>query len=73
MIVIVVIITFFGVMVVDGCPVAPFINESCCEVKGNEFKFSTSLKSHVYKIGNFCRDCELVAEGYCDAVTRMAA
>ena len=60
-------------MVVDGCPVAPFINESCCEVNGNEFKFSTFLKSHVYKIGNFCGDCELVAEGYCDAVSRMAA
>jgi len=31
------------------------------------FKFSYSLvKSRVYSIINFCGDCELVAEGYCN-------
>ena len=55
-----------GIMLVDACP----INGSCCEVKSNRFKFSTSpLKSRVYNITNFCGDCEAVAEGYCDAVT----
>ncbi|XP_065890323.1 fibrinogen-like protein 1 [Dysidea avara] len=54
---------------VDGCPVVSFVNESCCEVKGNGFKFSTSIKSRVFNITNFCGDCELIAEGYCDTVT----
>ncbi|XP_065890115.1 ryncolin-1-like [Dysidea avara] len=63
------IVLLLVMVTVDGCPVASFVNESCCEVKGNEFKFSTSLKSHVYNITNFCGDCELVAEGYCDAIT----
>jgi len=39
---------------------------SCCKVRGG-FKFSRSLQSHVYNITNFCRKCELVAEGFCDA------
>ena len=56
-------------MLVDACPVVTSVNGSCCEVKGNGFKFSTSLKSHVYNITNFCGDCEEAAEGYCDAVT----
>ena len=38
-------------------------------MKSNKFKFSTSLKSRVYNITNFCGDCKLTAEGYCDAVT----
>ena len=58
-------------MLVDACPVVTSINGSCCEAKSNSkgFKFSTSLKSHVYNITNFCGDCEAAAEGYCDAVT----
>ena len=58
-----------GIMLVDACPIVTSVNGSCCQVKSNEFKFSTSLKSHVYNITNFCGDCELTAEGYCDAVT----
>jgi len=59
-----------GIMLVDACPIVTPINESCCEVKSNGFKFSTtSLKSCVYNITNFCGDCEAVAEGYCDATT----
>ena len=59
-----------GIKLVDACPVVTSINGSCCEVKANHFKFSTtSLKSRVYNITNFCGDCELAAEGYCDAVT----
>ena len=30
---------------------------------------TTSLKSHIYDITNFCGDCEAVAEGYCDVVS----
>ena len=58
-----------GIMLVDACPVVTSINGSCCEVKSSEFKFSTTLKSHVYNITNFCGDYQAVAEGYCDAVT----
>ena len=59
-----------GIMLVDACPVVTSINGSCCEVTSNTFKFSTSsLKSRVYNITNFCGDCEEAAEGYCDAVT----
>ena len=58
-----------GIMLVDACPIVTSINGSCCEVKSNAFKFSTTLKSRVYNISNFCGDCELSAEGYCDAVT----
>ena len=57
-----------GIMLVDACVTS--INGSCCEVKSNAFKFSTTpLKSRVYNITNFCGDCELSAEGYCDGVT----
>ena len=57
-------------MLVDACPIVTSINGSCCEVKGNGFKFtSTSLKSRVYNITNFCGDCEEAAEGYCDGVS----
>ena len=63
-------LTALGIMLVDACPIVTSINGSCCEVKSNRFKFSTSpLKSRVYNITNFCGDCEAVAEGYCDAVT----
>ena len=59
-----------GIMLIDACPIVTSVNGNCCEVKSNEFKFSTtSLKSHVYNVTNFCGDCELTAEGYCDAVT----
>ena len=57
-------------MLVDACPILTSLNGSCCEVNSNDFKFSTtSLKSRVYNITNFCGDCQAVAEGYCDAVT----
>ena len=58
-----------GIMLVDACPIVTSVNGSCCEVKSNKFKFSTSTKSRVYNITNFCGDCEVAAEGYCDAVT----
>ena len=61
-----------GIMLVDACPIVTSVNGShgCCEVKSNTFKFSTtSLKSRVFNITNFCGDCEVAAEGYCDAVT----
>ena len=58
-----------GIMLVDACPIVTSVYGSCCEVKSNEFKFSTSLKSRVYNITNFCGDYQLTAEGYCDAVT----
>ena len=56
-------------MLVDACPIVTSVNGSCCEMKSIEFKFSKLLKSRVYNITNFCGDCELTAEGYCDAVT----
>ena len=58
-----------GIILVDACPIVTSVNGSCCKVKSNNFKFSTSTKSRVYNITNFCGDCEAVAEGYCDAVT----
>ena len=58
-----------GIMLVDACPIASSVNGSCCEVKSNAFKFSRSLKSRVYNITNFCGDCDVTAEGYCDADT----
>ena len=58
-----------GIMLVDACPILTSVNGSCCEVKSNDFNFSTSLKSRVYNITNFCGDCQAVAKGYCDAVT----
>jgi len=63
-------ITLLSMMMVDGCPVVTSVNGSCCGTKGNSFKFSHSLlKSRVFNITNFCGDCELVAEGYCDTIT----
>ena len=59
-----------GIMLVDACPIVTSVNGSCCEVKSNDFKFSTSpLKSRVYNITNFCGDCEAAADAYCDAAT----
>ena len=60
------------ILVTDGCPVVTTVNETYSEIKSIEFKFSTTarrIKSHVYKITNFCGECEHVAEGYCDATT----
>ena len=57
-----------GIMLVDACPIVTSVNGSCCELKSNAFKFPTS-KSRVYNITNFCGDCQLTAEGYCDAAT----
>ena len=63
-------IALLSMMMADGCPVVTSVNGSCCETKGNTFKFSYSLvKSRVYNITNFCGDCELVAEGYCDTTS----
>ena len=58
-------------MLVDACPIVTSINGSGCEVKNNKLKFmfSTSLKSRVYNITNFCGDCEVITNGYCDAVS----
>ena len=47
----------------NASPIVSSVNGSCCEVKSNGFKFSTSLKSRVYNITNFCGDCQLTAEG----------
>lgn len=72
-----IILVVLGLVLVDACPVVMSVNGSCCEVKSNAankfsaFKFliSSSLKSRVYNITNFCGDCEAVVEGYCDAAT----
>ena len=57
-------------VIVNGCPIVNTINGTCCEIKSNEFKFSTAaLESRVYNITNFCGGCEEVAEGYCDGAT----
>ena len=58
-----------GIILVDACPIVRSVNGSCCKVKSNQFKFSTSPKSRVYNIINFCGDCGLTAEGYCDAAS----
>ena len=55
--------------IANGCPVVSTVNGSCCEISSYEFKFSTSLKSRVYNITNFCGDCQEVAEGYRDSST----
>ena len=61
-------IAVLGAVVVDACPVVASISGSCCEVKSDAFKFATtSLKSRVYNITNFCGKCDLAAEGFCDA------
>lgn len=60
------------VAIAGGCPVVTSVNGSCCAINGGkEFRFSTmlTLKSRVYNITNFCGDCEVVAEGYCDSST----
>ena len=50
-----------GIMLVDACPILTSLNGSCCKVKSNEFKFSTSSKSRVYNITNFCGEIQAVA------------
>ena len=57
-----------GIMLVDACPIVTFVNRSCCEVKSKFSVTAPALQSRVYNITNFCGDCELTAEGYCDAV-----
>lgn len=60
------------ILVLDACPLVMSISGSCCKVKSNAaFKFlvSSSLKSGVYDIKNFCGDHDSVVKGYCDAVT----
>ena len=53
---------------VDGCPVVFSVNGSCCEIKSNdEFKFSLNTMSGIYNITNFCGNCKMIAQGYCDA------
>ena len=53
-----------------ACPIVTSLSGNCCKVKSNGFEFSTSsLKSRVYNITNFCGVCEEAAEGYCDGVT----
>ena len=59
-----------GIVLADGLPVLRYdIDGNCCKIK--TFKFSASLKSHVYNIVNFGNygDYDLVAKGYCDAST----
>ena len=53
---------------VTGCPVVASVNGSCCEIKSNNFKFtSLHTASGIYSITNFCGNCKSVAQGYCDA------
>ena len=53
---------------VDCCPIVVNANGSCCEIKSNDFKFtSQQTVSGVYSITNFCGNCRSVAQGYCDA------
>ena len=65
------IILVVGIVIcaVDGCPIVPSVNGSCCEAKSTDdnFKFSLQRVSRVYNINNFCGNCKSVAQGYCDA------
>ena len=54
------------VYTVTCCPVVS-INGSCCEIRDQDFKFFLQTVSGVYNITNFCVNCKLVAQGYCDA------
>ena len=65
----IILLTLCFIVIADGCPIVTSVNGSCCEISGNNFKFSTLLKSRFYNITNFCRDCEEVAEGHCDGST----
>ena len=67
--VIILLVLYLATVIVDGCPAVNTVNGSCCEITSNAFKFSVSHKSRAYNITNFCGDCELIAEGYCDATT----
>lgn len=57
------------VCAVDSCPAIFSANGSCCDIKNNDFTFSSvqQLASGVYSITNFCGDCKVVAQAYCDA------
>ena len=54
-------------IVAKSCPIPGSVNGSCCEITSEEFQFSISSKSRIYNISNFCGDCSLWAEGYCDS------
>ena len=59
-------------MVVDGIPISKYTCGNCCKVKeSNPFTFSasSSSKSAIYNIVDFCGDPESIAEAYCDATT----
>jgi len=56
-------------VVADSCPVVTSVNGSCCDIRSNEFHFSSKPVPRVYNITNFCGECGLVAEGYCDTIT----
>ena len=63
--ILVVVITVYAV---DGCPIVFHVNGSCCEIKRNEFTFSSAsqIMSGVYSITNFCGNHKAVAQGYCE-------
>ena len=54
---------------VESCPIIFSANGSCCEIRSNDFTFSSTqqISSGVYSITNFCGNCKSVAQGYCDA------
>ena len=47
------------------------VNGSCCEIKRNDFLFSSApqIISGVYSVTNFCGNTKAVAQGYCDAAS----
>ena len=53
----------------DSCPIIFSANGSCCEIRSNDFTFSSiqQMSSGVYSITNFCGNCRAVAQAYCDA------
>ena len=58
-----------AIFAVNGCPTVFHVNGSCCEIKKNEFIFSSASQiiSGVYSITNFCGKRKAVAQGYCDS------
>ena len=54
---------------VESCPIIFSANGSCCEIRSNDFTFSSTqqISSGVYSITNFCGNCKTVAQAYCDA------
>jgi len=64
----IILLTVVGYSVVaKSCPIPGSVNGSCCGITSEEFQFSISSKSRIYNISNFCGDCSLWAEGYCDS------